>query len=204
MASVARRRKKGASSGCQLNEVTDEDTDSEGEDSDQSSNIKTVPKKKITKKRLTSSEIIVAKKIKSRTELLALARNQKKEGKTDIAEFIVNRGSKVVAEILDTAWEMETSNVDLQRARKTRLDLLVDARQGECVENCNEQWLSCAREVLRRNGIDERYFIQSVYELLEKGRGKFRNIMIVGVANCGKTFLLNPALESVCRKLHFW
>ena len=54
------------------------------------------------------SEIIVAKKIKSRTELLALAQNQKKEGKTDIAEFIVNRGSKIVAKILDSAWEMET------------------------------------------------------------------------------------------------
>ena len=54
------------------------------------------------------------------------------------------------------------------------------------------KWLSCAREVLRRNGIDEHYFTQSVYELLEKGRGKFHNIMIVGVANCGKTFILNP------------
>lgn len=195
MASVARRRKKRISSACQLNEVSDEDADSECEESDESTNIKTVPKKKIRKKRLTSfelSEIIVAKKIKSRTELLALARNQKKEGKTDIAEFIVNRGAKVVAEILDTAWEMETSNIDLERARKTRLDLLADARQGECVENCDGQWLSCAREVLRRNGIDERYFTQSVYELLEKGRGKFRNIMIVGVANCGKTFILNP------------
>eukprot|EP00795_Rhopilema_esculentum_P003566 gene3566-biopygen19 len=28
--------------------------------------------------------------------------------------------------------------------------------------------------------------------LLEKGRGKFRNIMITGLANCGKTDLLNP------------
>ena len=138
------------------------------------------------------SEIIVAKKIKSRTELLALAQNQKKEGKTNIAEFIVNRGSKVVAKILDSAWEMETSNVDLQRAHKNRIDLLADAQQGECVENCNGQWPFCARKVLHRNRIDECYFIQSVNELLEKGRGKFRNIMIVGVANCGKTFLLNP------------
>ena len=29
-------------------------------------------------------------------------------------------------------------------------------------------------------------------ELLTKGRGKFRNILIVGPANCGKTFLLSP------------
>ena len=29
-------------------------------------------------------------------------------------------------------------------------------------------------------------------ELLLKGRGKYRNLMLTGPANCGKTFLLNP------------
>ena len=46
------------------------------------------------------SEIIVSKKIKSRTELLALAHAQKVDGKTDLAEFIVNRGQKCVEETL--------------------------------------------------------------------------------------------------------
>ena len=35
-------------------------------------------------------------------------------------------------------------------------------------------------------------FQNAVKELLDKGRGKYRNIMIVGPANCGKTFMLNP------------
>ena len=35
-------------------------------------------------------------------------------------------------------------------------------------------------------------FSQAVKDLLEKGRGKFRNILIKGPANTGKTFLLNP------------
>ena len=35
-------------------------------------------------------------------------------------------------------------------------------------------------------------FAEACKELLEKGRGKYRNIMIIGPANCGKTFLLNP------------
>ena len=73
------------------------------------------------KKRMTSyelAEIVLAKNIKSRTELLALARQQKLEGKTDITEFIVNRGTKVVSEVLDTAWEMQNSTADLERARK--------------------------------------------------------------------------------------
>ena len=138
------------------------------------------------------SEIVVAKRIKTRTELLALAREQKLEGKTDIAEFIINRGSKVVAEILESAWEMEDAQKTLERQRKSRLQLLQEARLGECVENCNGDWLVCAREVLERNGVEESYFAEQVYELLDKGRGKYRNIMIVGVANCGKTFLLDP------------
>ena len=61
------------------------------------------------------SEIILAKNIKSRTELLALAREQKLEGKTDIAEFIVNRGAKVVADVLATTWELENSKDNLDK-----------------------------------------------------------------------------------------
>ena len=113
------------------------------------------------KKRMTSyelSEIALAKNIKSRTELLALARQQKLEGKTDIAEFIVNRGAKVVSEVLDTAWEMEHSTDDLERARKSRVQLLHEARQGECTEGCSGQWLTCAEEVLERNGINAQHF----------------------------------------------
>ena len=35
-------------------------------------------------------------------------------------------------------------------------------------------------------------FADAVRSLLDKGRGKYRNIMIVGPANCGKKFLLEP------------
>ena len=71
------------------------------------------------KKRLSAfelSEIVVEKGIKSVTELQALAKKQKIEGKTDLAEFIVNRAPRVVSDIVKTAWDMEkrrchTSNV---------------------------------------------------------------------------------------------
>ena len=52
------------------------------------------------------AEIMVAKKIKTRTELLFFARQQKQEGKTDLAEFVINQGSKVVADVQKIAWEM--------------------------------------------------------------------------------------------------
>ena len=66
-------------------------------------------KGKKRKKRLSSfelSEIIVTKEIKTRTQLLAYANNQKCQGKNDIAEFIVNRGPRVVSQVLTTAWEI--------------------------------------------------------------------------------------------------
>lgn len=152
-------------------------------------------KRKGRRKRLSAfelSEIIVERGIQTRTELLAFANKQKMEGKTDIAEFIVNRGPRVVAEVLSTAWELQTAQEKIVRSKKSRIEILQEAEQGECVTGCNGQWLSCATEVLQRNGVREEAFTSSVKELLEKGRGKYRNIMICGPANCGKTFLLNP------------
>ena len=53
------------------------------------------------------SEIAMQKGINTYTELLALANEQKQEGKMDLAEFILNREPKAVAEALSTGWEME-------------------------------------------------------------------------------------------------
>lgn len=147
------------------------------------------------KKRLSSfkvSEMILEKKIKSRTELLAFAQLQKEEGKSDLAEFIVNRGPRVITQVLDTAWEMAAAPETLARQNNTRLEILGECLQRECAPLCNSQWYVLATELLQRNGITLNSFQDSVKELLEKGRGKNRNVLIVGPANCGKTFILNP------------
>ena len=100
----------------------------------------------------------------------------------------------MVAEVLETAWEMEGAQKTLERQQnKSRIEVLEEARVRECVKRCNGQWLSCAPEVLQHNGVEEGYFAGCVYELLEKGHGKYRNIMIVSAASsCGKRLLLNP------------
>ena len=53
------------------------------------------------------SQIIVENGITTWTELLEFAEELCGEEKTDIAEFVVNRGSLVVAEVLETAWEVK-------------------------------------------------------------------------------------------------
>ena len=173
--------------------VADDSSDSNEESSQdhrQEKNTKTNRKKRMSSYEL--AEIVVAKRIKSYTELLAFAREQKLEGKTDVAEFVLNRGSKVVAEFLQTAWDMENSQETPQRQKKSQLRLLYDSLHQECVPDCHGQWVTCAKEVLSRNNISVSGFAQSVRTLLEKGRGKHRNIMLIGPTNCAKTFLLNP------------
>ena len=187
-------------------EIYDEQTESDDdlhEDSSEAAEKKSADEKerksKKRKKRLTPfelSEIIVEKGIRTRTELLAFANKQKLEGKCDIAEFIANRGPRVVAEVLNTAWEMTNAQDKLERSKKTRLELLQEAALGNCVTGCEGKWLTCALEVLQQNGICRETFTGAIRDLLHQGRSKFRNIMICGPANSAKTFILNP-LSSV-------
>ena len=65
-------------------------------------------------------------------------------------------------------------------------------KKSECVTECNGQWLQAAYNLLQSNETPVRDFVQAIYVLLEKGRGKNRNLYIHGPANCGKTFILSP------------
>ena len=60
--------------------------------------------------------------MKSYTELPAFAKEQKLEEKTDVGEFLLNRGSKFVAEVLHTAWDMKNS---LETLRKKQVPVTV-------------------------------------------------------------------------------
>lgn len=64
------------------------------------------PSKSKRKARLSSyevSQIAVTRGIRTRLGLLALANAQKAEGKTDLAEFIVNRGKRVVNDAIEVS-----------------------------------------------------------------------------------------------------
>ena len=74
---------------------------------------------------------------------------QKAEGKTDLAEFVFNRGNRVVEEVIATSWEMENASDVIERNKLTRLELLEKALEDPCVDQCNGQWLQCANQILR-------------------------------------------------------
>ena len=80
----------------------------------------------------------------------------------------------------------------MERTNKKRLDMLWDHLQEACVEGCNGKWLDYAKAILTKNNVEVADFLQAVYNLLDNGRGKYRNVLIVGPENCGKTFMLKP------------
>ena len=138
------------------------------------------------------SQIAVERGIKTRVELVVLASQQKREGKTDLAQFIANRGSKAVEEALSIGWEMENAESELARSKLSRVEIVYRELESPCVDGCQGKWLEMAEQVLQRNGISRDEFSEAVRNLLQQGRGKYRNVFLKGPANCWKTFLLNP------------
>ena len=141
---------------------------------------------------LDVAEFVVANNITKSNELFAAAKERRNEGNKDLANFLMNRSGKKLEELLENAWKMEKAQEDIVRQKKSRMEILRGALEEECVIGCNGQWFECADEVLRKNKIHPYIFAAAARDLLEKGRGKYRNLMIVGPANCAKTFLLAP------------
>ena len=142
-------------------------------------------------KRLTNfevSELLVKKGIKSRLELLALANEQKAEGKTDLVQYVLNNNEKKVNEIISTTWELHFAKETIKHTLQSRMDILTECLSEECGEGCNGVWLSSPKDVLANYSIPLKVFSDAVKDLLNHGRGKYKNIMIVGPANCAKHF----------------
>ena len=142
--------------------------------------------------RLHVGDFIVNNKIKTEDELFAAAKKRRKEGETDLAEFIFKMTSKSRIELIDAAWKLEESDDIVERQKRPRMDVIREAAHLPCDGWCNGIWIQCALEILTKSRINPCMFANSLRELLEKGRGKYRNLLVTGEANCGKTFLFDP------------
>ena len=144
-------------------------------------------------KRLTNSDvsnIIRTKSVKTIQQLYALSETQREEGKMDLYSFLINRSEKKICELLKMSWDIANSQENIKREEKSRLEILNDY-----LSNCECGWYAAALQILCRNNIPLEVFSKSMKNLLKDGRGKYRNILIVGPANCGKTFILKPLVE---------
>ena len=120
---------------------------------------------------------------------------QQEEGKVDLAQFIFNQAPKKLNDLIATAWRMEMALTILAWHNVLRMSVVGNALEEDCANDCNKTWTQSATEVLRNNKINAYMFAAAIRELLEKGKGKYRNVMIVSPAVCGKMFTLNPLNE---------
>ena len=60
----------------------------------------------------------------------------------------------------------------------TRMDIPQKALEGLCITNCKGEWLEVAEDTLTFNNLTGGSFQSVAHELLEKGCGKYQNILI--------------------------
>ena len=138
------------------------------------------------------SQIAVKIGIRTRLQLLTYANNHKKEGKTDLAKFIANRGAKAVDEALSVGWELEEAKQKMEHSKRSRTEILYSPIGKDCVVGCDGCWFQMARNLLQPYNISGEQFSEAIRDLLDKGKGRYRNVYLKGPSNCRKTFLLNP------------
>jgi hypothetical protein len=137
-------------------------------------------------------DFIVANNITTVQQLFAKADARKQEGESDLANFLFSRTQKIIAELMSKSWLLKQASSEIQRDEITRIEKVRDAAGNACVDGCNGSWLECAIEMLSLNDIELTVFASYIFELLARGRGKLRNLMIFGQTNCAKTFMLKP------------
>ena len=135
--------------------------------------------------------IVIKNCLKTKKGLLRFANKQLHEGKTDTTLYILNN-TPLAIKIMDACWEMKHAMKVEDRESKSRLQLLQYSQKGECVADGNGQWKLQTKQTLKRNNSCVKEFSLAVMNLLVKGRGKGCNTLIVGPANCAKTFLIKP------------
>ena len=94
-------------------------------------------------------ELITERGFRDPDKLKVLAEQQRKEGKKGLAQqYLMNRSSKRLDEIFESAWKMSEVDVNIKKIDCQRIDVIREASKKECAEACGGEWLRCAMEIL--------------------------------------------------------
>lgn len=138
------------------------------------------------------ADYVVNNNIKTADEFMYSAKRRHDEGLDDIYGYILSRPMKRTRELIDITWKMEGVKTVVERSKKSRMDILSDMSVMPCTCEKPRQWTRCALELLYNNGIDQQEYCSALHTAIEKGRGKGQNLMLIGPADCGETFMLFP------------
>ena len=125
--------------------------------------------------RLTNLDVSnssVEKEVKTITELMALAKEESDEGKTDLAEVVLRKGQKGLSELINSTWKMHMTPAAVKRRNAPRMHLIEKSLKEQCVEGCQSSWFKCAVEVLKNNDVNCFIFAAAIRELLKRGEEK--------------------------------
>lgn len=186
------KRKLTLSQKSNKNKTKQTDTEKTEENSEPPKQTVSKSKKVRRLSNLEVAEYIVKHDIQNEDALLAKAEERRLAGKKDLANYVFSRNPKSLNDLLATTWKMQVAQKKVDRKKTTRMEKIREAAKKDCVPLCNGEWSRCAHEVLQFNGVHPVVFGTALRDLLTYGRGKHRNVFILGPADCGKTFLLEP------------
>ena len=119
----------------------------------------------------------------------------KRRGGPAMVKFLFRNWPKV-PDLIARSWKVERVEVYVDRAKKSRMDLLEEATQASC--ECGGHWVGMARDLFAKNSLNEEEWRSAVLGSLKNGRSKGTLVCHAGhKGNEGKSSLLEP-LESVC------
>ena len=122
--------------------------------------------------RLSNSEVctfMVKNNIKSKNQLMCITNQRAATGENDLHSFIVNKNPKSLADLISTTWEIENAPQVFERSNKSRISVVQSYALAACSTTCNGSWLTCARELVRRNNINPYVFANVLRQCITKG-----------------------------------
>ena len=85
------------------------------------------------------SDFLIKHQIKRETELFAIAKERKKDGKVDLDNFLFSKSTKFINELIEKTWKMEVASEEVEREKKSRIDIIHDKINGNCSPGCDKQ-----------------------------------------------------------------
>ena len=79
---------------------------------------------------LNISEFMVENNIKTETKLFAIADEQKKAGKKDLANFVLYHSTKAFSDVLKNTWKMESASRKGFCSKQTDMEVIHEHSHG--------------------------------------------------------------------------
>ena len=119
---------------------------------------------------ISFNDMIIENNIRTDEQLGAFCKTRRKQGDPDTFQHYLSQPEARRVTFLKSVWKMEQAQSKLDRKALSRIELLENAQNGECVKECqNRAWYDRAIDNLAKNGVPVDEFASDIYQLLDKG-----------------------------------